>query len=132
MDMHANSPLCWTYTVVMVFVQIFVFQLVQGNRVRGREKKAKERTAHALSQAQKKKGAEKVERERLMGGGDGAGDERTVWLNGNCNEDARRPQNGNGTANAVEIPVKRAGVVVGEIEDTEGSITETSEEEMII
>lgn len=39
-DVHANDNLCWSYTVVMVGVQLVAFGQVSGNREAGRRRKA--------------------------------------------------------------------------------------------
>ncbi|CAL3967168.1 hypothetical protein PZA11_003560 [Diplocarpon coronariae] len=40
LDMHADDQLCWSYTAVMVVVQILAFGRVNDNRVRGKSAQA--------------------------------------------------------------------------------------------
>lgn len=60
MDMHADDQLCWSYTAIMVFIQLLVFGRVQDNRVRRKSARAaKAAKAAKVEKAHKQKVADK-------------------------------------------------------------------------
>ena len=146
MDMHADDNLCWRYTAVMVIVQLLAFGRVQDNRVHRRERREAKR-AERLERVEKER-AVKLERERSLKlkeekermhvvskingkactGSDGVVEEVPAWeekLRGNRGLviDEIVFSNGDAIANRKEK---------AEISESEESLTETSEEEMIV
>lgn len=125
-DVHANDQLCWSYTAIMVLIQCLAFGRVQGNRVqrrsaraarsereRLRKEKQSEEVLNLVSQL-KMNGLDKA------GAGTGAGSDTELEpdINGNTN---RRPLSDITRQHSRTVPVL----------DSEESMTETSEEEMI-
>jgi hypothetical protein len=102
MDIHADEKLCWSYTAVMVFVQVLAFGHVQDNRVRRksakaakieREKARKEKLA-AMEQERRERERGEQKSNGYVGGMDGMYDLLEEW-------DGRNMVNGNGRANGV-------------------------------
>jgi hypothetical protein len=119
LDMHADDALCWRYTALMVVVQLLAFGRVSDNRGQRRAKKAA-----------------RLERERLknekLGKCEGE-KQRPIrispdYMDGACDiSEKTQLAETNGHANGTaDHPAKRI--------ETEGeeSMTETSEEEMIV
>ncbi|RDW80420.1 hypothetical protein BP5796_05118 [Coleophoma crateriformis] len=125
LDVHANEQLCWSYTAIMVLIQCLAFGRVQGNRVQ-------RRSARAARAEREKLRKEKPSEEEVSGpalkikmnghatGLDGAGSdtERELELNA---QKTRRPLS--------EITGQYSGTVP--TLESEGSMTETSEEEIM-
>jgi hypothetical protein len=122
LDMHTNDQLCWSYTAIMVVAQVFAFGKVSDNRIARK------------AMREKKERLRKEQLESLML------DERLVKANG---------YHGSGTDGAMELPIhehdvaKSNGNINGQAvngsasirkcqSDVDESMTETSEEEMMI
>jgi hypothetical protein len=135
-DMHADDGLCWRYTAIMVVVQVLAFGRVQDNRVQRRDRKAakaeKERSRREEMQSVGESHERKVGAKVMNGGVDGArpsvdNDICLEALNGNANGTLRM----NGAAMSIEISDKQTEMESLETE-SEASLTETSEDEMMI
>lgn len=127
LDMHANDRLCWRYTILMVVVQLLSFIRVSDNR--GQRKTAREAAKLERERLRKEK-AEQMADQRMhvltkvssIGG----------YLDGAC--DFSEDTYPNGVAHGEENGV----VEIGRPDErriessSEGSLTETSEEEMMI
>jgi hypothetical protein len=135
-DMHADDALCWRYTAIMVLLQVLAFGRVQDNRLARRERRA---AIKAERERMRKVEVECVGEERKVvakgTGADGAQDPIEEWEG---NGHANRKMNGGftGLNGAVKLPTmgpekatQREGVDEAESEE---SLTETSEEEMMI
>ncbi|TAQ84301.1 hypothetical protein B7494_g7377 [Chlorociboria aeruginascens] len=116
-DVHADDNLCWRYTMVMVCLQVLAFGRVSDNRMR--RKRAK---------------AERLERERIAG-------EKTstigkTWAGPQVSSESASNHefvNENGFLNAeLKAEVEHREDIKDNGVESEESLTETSEEEMII
>ncbi|KAK2624470.1 hypothetical protein QTJ16_006420 [Diplocarpon rosae] len=121
LDMHADYRLCWSYTAVMVVLQIFAFGKVSNNRVRGtsvkaakleRERTRKERLEEEMKPTPPK---ENGHINKL----DGAFDKPLVQNLTNGNRNC-------GITTAEKIADERKSDL-----ESADSLTETSEEEMV-
>jgi hypothetical protein len=127
LDMHADDRLCWRYTIVMVIVQLFSFIRVSDNR--GRRRSAREAAKLERERLRKEK-SDQIEEMRMhvvskvsgMGG----------YLHGAC--DFPEDPYMNGKAHGEEHEVVEIGKPDERRIDSssEESLTETSEEEMIV
>jgi hypothetical protein len=127
LDIHADDQLCWRYTIVMVIVQLFSFIRVSDNR--GRRRTARE--------------AAKLERERLRKERSDQMEERRMhvvskvsgigsYLDGACDYSEVLCMNGNAHTDENEV-IKIGKPDERRIESSsDESLTETSEEEIII
>jgi hypothetical protein len=126
LDMHADDRLCWRYTFLMVFVQLLSFIRVSDNR--GRRKSAREAAKLERERLRKDK-AEQMANMRIhvVSKASGIG-----YMDGAC--DFPEDPYPNGTGHGEENGVVRIGRLDEQrIESSsEESLTETSEEEMII
>jgi hypothetical protein len=125
LDMHADDKLCWRYTIVMVIVQLFSFIRVSDNRVRRRS--AREAAKLERERIRKEK-SEQLEQMKMHVEVSGIGS----YLDGTCD-----PPEGaytNGTAHREENGVVQVGKPHERRTESSSdeSLTETSEEEMII
>lgn len=131
LDMHTDDQLCWSYTAIMVFVQILAFGRVQDNRVKKKSAKA----ARVERDRVRKEKLEKLETDRLTTNANGKA------VDGLC-ELLEEDPNGNallrnGSVKAVNGK-SREELYSDEKENTpendasETDMTETSEEEMMI
>jgi hypothetical protein len=126
MDMHADDTLCWRYTILMVFVQLLAFGRVSDNRV---QKKTARAAAKAERERLRKEKSEKIEvigvytMAKLSGIGS--------YLDGTC--DFPEDHHTNGFANGNGAVKGDAKMSAGHKKsDSEESMTETSEEEVIV
>ena len=148
MDMHADDALCWRYTAVMVVVQILAIGRVQENREQKRARREAKR-AERLERVERER-VGKTERER--GSNLSEKENERVHIIGELNANGCKGMDG-----VVEVPAwedksrVNRGLLVDEIEFSNGgtnrkgkreksesensseeSLTETSEEEMIV
>jgi hypothetical protein len=125
LDMHANDQLCWRYTVLMVIVQLLAFGRVQDNRVQRKSAKAAKLEREKL----RKEKLEKMEEDSkyLVMNGNG----HAVGMNGTANFPEGYMD---GAAESTPKPeIEYETTKDNKDESTsEGSLTETSEEEMIV
>jgi hypothetical protein len=127
LDMHADNKLCWRYTIVMVLVQLFSFIRVSDNR--GRRRSAREAAKLERERVRKEKSEQKEQMKmRVVSQVSGIGS----YLDGTC--DFPEDPYTNGIAHRGENGVVKIGKLDHRrIESSsEESLTETSEEEMII
>ena len=125
--MHADDKLCWRYTVVMVIVQLFSFIRVSDNR--GRRRSAREAARLERERIRKEK-SEQIEQMKMhvVSQVSGIGS----YLDGAC-DFPEKPYT-NRTAHGDDNGV----VEIGKPDErriessSDESLTETSEEEMII
>ncbi|KAF7903811.1 uncharacterized protein EAF01_006860 [Botrytis porri] len=110
LDMHENDALCWRYTAVMVVIQMWIFGRVSGNRISMKDAKAG-----------------RIERERArrersaMIEAESTSAKLTNGLDGTCEVE-------NGRLGKADL-LRRHNRV---LEASDGSTTETSEEEIIV
>jgi hypothetical protein len=127
LDMHADDKLCWRYTIVMVIVQLFSFIRVSDNR--GRRRSAREAAKLERERIRKEK-SEQIEQMKMhvVSQVSGTGS----YLDGAC--DFPDEPYTNGIARGEENGVVEIGKAdQRRIESSsEESLTETSEEEIII
>jgi hypothetical protein len=127
LDMHADDKLCWRYTIVMVIVQLLSFIRVSDNR--GRRRSAREAAKLERERLRKEK-SEQIEqmKMRVVSQVSGIGS----YLDGAC--DFPEEPYMNGTAHGEENGIVKIGKPdERRIESSsDGSLTETSEEEMMI
>ncbi|PMD36030.1 hypothetical protein L207DRAFT_99427 [Hyaloscypha variabilis F] len=127
LDMHADDKLCWRYTIVMVIVQLFSFIRVSDNRVRRRS--AREAAKLERERIRKEK-SEQIEQMKLHAVSQVSG--IGSYLDGSCDFPEKpyiigtthRDENG-----IVEIGKPDERTIESSSDE---SLTETSEEEMII
>ncbi|KAH8792773.1 hypothetical protein F5882DRAFT_73715 [Hyaloscypha sp. PMI_1271] len=127
LDMHADDKLCWRYTIVMVIVQLFSFIRVSDNR--GRRRSAREAAKLERERVRKEK-SEQIEQMKMhvVSQVSGTGS----YLDGACDLPDGPYTNGivRGEENGV-VEIGKADQRRTE-SSSEESLTETSEEEMII
>ena len=126
MDMHADDTLCWRYTILMVFVQLLAFGRVSDNRV---QRKTARAAAKAERERLRKEKSEKIEAIGVytMAKVSGIGS----YLDGTC--DFPEDHHTNGFANGNGAVNGDAKMSAGHKKsDSEESMTETSEEEVIV
>lgn len=125
-DVHANEQLCWSYTAVMVVIQCLAFGKVQDNRVRRRSAKAARLERERLRKEKKSE----EERAQIVAKIHMASSHmnREIDLDGTCGEE--KYANGNGHVQEIEGDLLE-DVKITPLE-SEGSTTETSEEEMML
>jgi len=125
LDMHANDQLCWSYTAVMVGVQLLVFGRVQDNRVRRKSAKAAKLEREIL----RKEKIIEDEKTHTLSNMNGHG----VGMDGAC--DAHLGAYTNGHRNG-PVSLKPLQDLLpsspGEVTESEDSTLETSEEEIIV
>lgn len=134
-DMHADDGLCWRYTAIMVVVQVLAFGRVQDNRVQRRDRKAAkaERERSRREEMERMGAQERMLGAKAMNGGmDGAQDsiDEGICLE-SLNGHANRVLKLNGAATLIGMSDKKTNTECLETE-SEASLTETSEEEMMI
>jgi hypothetical protein len=127
LDMHADDKLCWRYTIVMVIVQLFSFIRVSDNRVRRRS--AREAAKLERERIRKEK-SEQIEQMKLHAVSQVSG--IGSYLDGSC-DFPEKPYN-IGTAHTDENGIVEIGKPDERMTESSSdeSLTETSEEEMII
>ena len=127
LDMHADDKLCWRYTIVMVIVQLFSFIRISDNRVRRRS--AREAAKLERERIRKEKAEQKEQMKmHVPSKVSGIGS----YLDGSCELPEERHTNG--TVHGGENGVVKVGEPDERMMDSssEDSLTETSEEEMMI
>ena len=133
-DMHADDGLCWRYTAIMVVVQVLAFGRVHDNRVQRRDRKA----AKAERERSRREGVdwvgepqEQKASAKMKGGLDGAQDSIDEGISFHMVANGKM----NGTLDGAAIPIEiseKATQIEGLETESESSLTETSEEEMMI
>ncbi|RDL31950.1 uncharacterized protein BP5553_09352 [Venustampulla echinocandica] len=120
LDMHSDDQLCcYGYTAIMVMVQIFAFGRVQDNRVRKRGAKA----ATSEREARRKEKLDILQED---------GVEASTKTNGVIRR-SDGATNGNGKCDIARTStLSNGGVEASDDLETEESMTETSEEEMML
>ena len=132
LDMHADNHLCWTYTGIMVFVQLFAFGRVRDNRVKMKSAKAAnvEREQIRNEKLEKLEAVKSSKLKTQENGFASAMDILEEIPNGSVQH---LP---NGATNGYPVPVSGLDEQARDVRDgtpeTEGSMTETSEEEIIV
>ncbi len=125
LDVHADDQLCWSYTAVMVVVQILAFGRVNDNRVRRKSAKAAKLERERI----RKEKLDKIEEDRKtiaskvnrhVNGG----------LDGTCDPPTEQKLS-NGAANGIISKEDQDADERKKESDSDESLTETSEEEMI-
>ena len=127
LDMHADDQLCWRYTIVMVIVQLFSFIRISDNRVRRRS--AREAAKLERERIRKEKAEQKEQMKmHVPSKVSGIGS----YLDGSCELPEERYTIG--TVHGGENGVVKVGEPDERMMDSssEDSLTETSEEEMMI
>jgi len=118
LDFLADDQLCWSYTAIMVIVQLFAFGRVQDNRVRRKSAKAARLEREKLRK--EKRGLiedEKLYKAQQMNGhGLIIGGGRDEKKGGRANEQTGTEANQDGKEDTL---------------DNDASMTETSEDDMI-
>ena len=127
LDMHADDKLCWRYTIVMVIVQLFSFIRISDNR--GRRRSAREAAKLERERVRKEK-SEHKEQMKMHAVSQVSG--LSNYLDGACDFPEKRYTNG--TAHGEENGVDKVGEPDERMTESssEGNLTETSEEEMMI
>ena len=124
LDMHADDQLCWGYTVVMVLVQVLAFGRVSDNRVQRKSAKAAKLERERIRKEKLEKAVElrKTASPQINGHVNGT-------LDGTCDVPAEQKlSNGvanDGTKDQISTDERRKD------SDSDETMTETSEEEMI-
>lgn len=124
LDMHADDQLCWGYTVVMVLVQVLAFGRVSDNRVQRKSAKAAKLERERIRKEKLEKAVEvrKQTASNVNGHANGT-------LDGACDiPGEQKLPNGianGGMTNQVSSDERRKDF------DSDETMTETSEEEMI-
>ncbi|KAG4411063.1 hypothetical protein IFR04_015807 [Cadophora malorum] len=124
LDMHADDQLCWGYTVVMVLVQVLAFGRVSDNRVQRKSAKAAKLERERIRKEKLEKAVElrKTAIPQINGHVNGT-------LDGTCDVPAEQKlSNGvanGGTKDEISTDERRKD------SDSDETMTETSEEEMI-
>jgi hypothetical protein len=126
MDMHADDTLCWRYTILMVFVQLLAFGRVSDNRVQRKNARAAAKVERERLRKEKSEKTEEIGAYN-MAKVSGIGS----YLDGTCDFPENPHTNGfakgNGAMNG------DAKMSAGDKKfDSEESMTETSEEEVIV
>lgn len=116
-DMHSDEQLCWKYTAILVIVQVLAFGRVQDNR-------DAKKSAKAAKIEREKARKEKKEEERLQASKAKANGHAAIIHTDEVLDNTIEP-NGNGIAKMDTSNIET------ESEDN-SSVTETSEEEMIV
>lgn len=124
LDMHADDQLCWGYTVVMVLVQVFAFGRVNDNRVRRKSAKA----AKLERERMRKEKLEKPVEDRKPAALKPNGHVNGTW-DGTCDVPAEQKLS-NGVANGGTTKHESSDERKKD-SDSDETLTETSEEEMI-
>jgi hypothetical protein len=127
LDMHDDETLCWRYTAVMVIVQVFSFIRVSDNRVRRRS--AREAAKLERERIRKEK-SEQIEQMKLHVASPVSGIEK--YSDSACEFPEKSYTNG--TAHGSEDGVVKVGKPDQQSVESssEESLTETSEEELMI
>ncbi|KAH6723294.1 hypothetical protein BKA61DRAFT_565936 [Leptodontidium sp. MPI-SDFR-AT-0119] len=123
LDMHADDQLCWGYTAVMVLVQVLAFGRVNDNRVRRKSAKAAKLERERIRKEKLEKAIEDRKAASLKINGHVNG-----TLDGTCDVPAEQKLL-NGVANGgmtKDLSDERR-----KDSDSDETLTETSEEEMI-
>ncbi|EKD18279.1 hypothetical protein MBM_03272 [Drepanopeziza brunnea f. sp. 'multigermtubi' MB_m1] len=126
LDMHADDQLCWSYTALMVLVQILAFGRVNDNRVRRNVAKA---AILERERIRKEKTDEDRKTAALKGPGLASG-----GLDGTCDVSTEPKPKVNGAAEAGakrEAPTAQHRKSDSESGTSGGNLSETSEEEQI-
>lgn len=123
LDMHSDEQLCWSYTAVMVVVQILAFGRVSETRVRRKRVKADKIERERLRK--EKMESFKVEGKTVGMKGNG---HTNGSLDGSCDATAEKALNGNTNGGLKVDKMDKRKLET----DSEESLTETSEEEMIV
>jgi hypothetical protein len=131
LDMHSDENLCWSYTVIMVFVQVLAFGRVQDNRVKRKSAKA----AKVERERARKEKLQRMEVQRDMKNANGNGhaielDAMYDILEEYPNESA--PTLANGVVKATNGQSMDHGAKKENTPETDTTEMETSEEEMIL
>ena len=140
LDVHVDDALCWRYTAVMVVLQVLAFGRVSENRVQRRARKAAKVERERSWREQVECAGEAVDRKSSMmamnNGLDGAAN--SIDENGDCHlgMNGHEVLNGksktNGTAHKM-LDLSEEPVQIEELDmESETSLTETSEEEMMV
>ncbi|KAK0119857.1 hypothetical protein ONS95_011287 [Cadophora gregata] len=124
LDMHADDQLCWGYTVVMVLVQVLAFGRVSDNRVQRKSAKAAKLEREKIRKEKLEKAAE-VRKPAVSK----ANGHLNGILVGTCDVPAEQKLL-NGVANGGPQPQTSTDERRKEF-DSDETMTETSEEEMI-
>ncbi|KAH7354920.1 hypothetical protein BKA65DRAFT_231006 [Rhexocercosporidium sp. MPI-PUGE-AT-0058] len=125
LDMHADEQLCWGYTAVMVLVQVLAFGRVSDNRVRRKSAKAAKLERERIRKEKLEKTVEerKIAALKINGHVNGT-------LDGTCDVPAEQKLS-NGVANGGPTKEDSSNERRKDSSDSDETLTETSEEEMI-
>ena len=138
--MHADDALCWRYTAIMVVVQVLAFGRVQDNRVERRKRKAAKAEREKSRRDQVECAGEPDDRKSganaMNGGLDGAGDSIDESVDCHMGLNAHEVISGKAKSNGVAHPIislsEKRNQTEGLETESEASLTETSDEEMMI
>ncbi|KAG0652747.1 hypothetical protein D0Z07_0365 [Hyphodiscus hymeniophilus] len=140
LDVHADNALCWRYTAVMVVVQVLAFGRVSENRVQRRARKAatldRERSRREHVERVREAVDRKSSARAMIGGLDGAADSIDENDDYHPRPSGHEIMNGkpktNGKAQAKLDLSGKSIQKEGLDAESETSLTETSDEEMMI
>ncbi|EPE25953.1 hypothetical protein GLAREA_01865 [Glarea lozoyensis ATCC 20868] len=131
MDMHADDQLCWSYTILMVIVQVLAFGKVSDNRTARKTAKLAKIEREKVRRENSERG--RVERLEIISKLDKLSSEQEITGDTPPTRTNGKPvylANGNGAAKTTPS-LPQAGNVT-ESEESTAETSETSEEEMII